>query len=69
MSRAHKAIIVSVTRDQHRQIKRQAKAARCTMSDYIRVRLELLDPALVGPAPSVWTDPPFDGGPAPEAKP
>ena len=61
-------LIVKLTRDQHRQIKREAKAYAVTLSDLVRYRL-------LGPNdPSTRhlfrsTAPmPFDGGPAPEGK-
>ena len=65
-------LIVKLTRDQHRQIKREAKAYAVTLSDLVRHRLGLYYlPGVAGSAvsdrPVVPT--PFDGGPAPEGKP
>jgi hypothetical protein len=69
-------LIVKLTRDQHRQIKREAKERSTTMSGLVRWRM-FRDP-LPSTAPTgsperklhdaIWTDqPPFDGGP--EVKP
>ena len=35
------SIIVKVTRDQHRKVKREAKDRELTVSDYVRERLDL----------------------------
>ena len=56
------ALLVYVTRDQHRQIKREAKAYAVTLSDLVRYRLGIA--LLPGQRP---TPPPIPV--APEAKP
>ncbi len=55
-------LIVKLTRDQHRQIKREAKAYAVTLSDLVRYRLGIA--LLPGQRP---TPPPIPV--APEAKP
>ena len=66
-------LIVKLTRDQHRQIKREARKYACTVSDLVRYLLlgpndpstrHLLELRFRSTAPM-----PFDDGPAPEAKP